>query len=416
MRFSYNMKKTRLILAPVFLALLLGAAVAWSESGSTNPASPHNKSQESWNHDACATCHSTHTAKSKKLVISENRISSICLTCHNGTWPPAFPGDVNNPDKVHSFGADSELGCNGCHQMHPPYRFEKLLRRQYTAESLGENINLSQNTSDYLLCLDCHNSYQEKGASDIARYYLGGTGHYIRNQGGTFEPGWQLSCSNCHDVHGSDNNKYVRNSITVQAGPGPDPGSATLPVNYASAAQIRDFCLTCHTTGRYLYRLLLQLPATISEHTLSGSESCTDCHGHVPGQEAGKWLKKGIHAPIVPPPSVSYTTTEMVYNNTAYYSIEFTVFHDGSHLASQKHTPFVNRDVVFQIISGDGTLQMMTGTVEEPEFTPVASPYSTVTGTNGTVSIWAEVPTGTTVVRVTTGSIVRDVSLTPSDP
>lgn len=412
MRLIHPVNRVRMTLAVAGVMILLCAAGAWSQAttSASSTMSPHNRHHESWNREACATCHSSHTAESRNLLKSENLFFSVCLACHNGTWPSPFPGDVHNPEKMHSFGAESELGCNGCHQMHPPYRFEKLLRRQYTAESLQENINQSQNTSDYLLCLDCHNSYQAKGAPDIARYYLGGTGHYIRTQGGTFSPGWQLSCANCHDVHGSDNSKNIRNTLTVQIGPGQNAGSADFPIQYSSNAHIREFCLTCHTTDRYVYGIPLQLSTTISEHS-TGTESCTECHGHVPGMDSKKRTQKGVHAPIVPPPTVNFNTSELTHEGSNYFRIDFHVFHDGSHLASKKNTPFVNRNVVFQVLSGAGTLQTLTGTVDNPLFAPISSPHSTTSDVNGIVTVWVQVPPGTTIIRVVTGTITRDISL-----
>lgn len=389
-------------LAAVLLILCI-AATARSTGGGSEPPSPHNLHTR--NRDACASCHIPHIAGARKLVRGQT-LFDVCIACHNGTGPPPFPGDINRPDRVHRFGENAGLSCHGCHKLHPPYGYQPLLLRQYTGERLTVNLENTQYTSDYLLCLDCHNNYpftSWKSAGDIARYYLNGTGHYLRSAGGLFPPGWQLSCSNCHQPHGSANAKYVRESITVQVETAPSQTVdevvyLSYPVSPGSPSQLRGLCLSCHTAGRFVYRIPMQRSPSISEHDETGTEACTECHGHVSGADPQYRMQRGIHAPLVPVPTITESVYELIYQDVKYVELTLRLEYDGLHLSAPRLLPFRHKLVVFRVVSGDGTFQTMSGTLEDPVFTDIGTSQEASTNEHGLLSVWVKVPPGTTVI------------------
>jgi predicted CXXCH cytochrome family protein len=398
------------------LCFAWAAVAAWSAGQEGYEISPHNAFDESQNPNACATCHSPHTSQGQ-VLIRGNNLADTCINCHNGTnlSAPMFSGNFAETNLSHSFGGDSRLTCNGCHQMHPPYTYQPLLRRAYTGEMLTRNREITGNTSDYRLCLDCHRAGGYVGAANINRYYTGGTGHYIRSAGGLFPNdeelpmGWQLSCSNCHDTHGSQNAVLLRNEFHAY------------PERPSSSGSMRSFCTTCHDSGNYLYALSLALPKTIGEHDV-GSESCENCHGYIHGQDQQNIAMKAVHAPLVPLPAIAgrVTVTEAVYDSV-YALLEVNIHYDGSHLTPQRNVPFIGKHLQFQISNGDGFFVSREETENGPLYYQLPSPQQQMTVEHtdevtleilgyAYIRLYAPSDTG---VRVTSGGVSREFLITP---
>ncbi|EEG78217.1 cytochrome c3 family protein [Dethiobacter alkaliphilus] len=420
-----------LLTLPCFV---LAAAVAWSASqeGVVEYLSPHNASEETKNPDACSTCHSTHTAQRRSLV-SVDDLADSCINCHNGTnsTAPMFP----NNNLMHNFGEESDKSCNGCHQMHPPYRYEPLLSRPYTSEAHKRNLQITGNTSDYRLCLDCHRRDGDDGAADIFSYYTAGTGHYIRSAGGRLPiegedndlpPGWQLSCSNCHDQHGSVNAALIRNDITIEKG---EEGtqqevvSLDFPERPSVSGQMRDFCLTCHGEESYLYHLSLTPPSTISEHTSDGNESCENCHGYIRNLEEQDMAMKAAHAPLVPSPNISgYIVEAELAEEGIFGLLQVNLYYDGNHLNPQRDVPFIGKPVQF-LISEDGYFVereeeegwVVYRQLEYPQHQKTVEHVDEDTEeTLGLAYIWFFAPDETTTtIRVFSGGASREFNITP---
>jgi predicted CXXCH cytochrome family protein len=411
MRVKARYAKAKTTLAAVFFSCLLwAAAAAWSNGGgSAGLQSPHNL--DYFNDAACSACHSAHNASAENLVLKEN-LAAVCLNCHNGSGVASFPGV--DAGRVHSFGPNLNPGCSGCHQNHPPYYYAPLLLRQYTGENLAVNRSASQGISDYSLCLDCHNNRNRWGAANIDQYYTGGTGHFIRSAGGVFNPGWQLSCSNCHNVHGTQNAKHIRTAINVTRGTDPAAVTVSYPSSPSSAAQIREFCFTCHAPGSFIYGIGTGLPAVISEHSPGpdgGTASCTDCHGYA-GAATNNRLLKGIHAPIVPLPAASeLIILENTVYGPAYFQLAAELFYLSPPPAGVRYA-ITGKTVAFKIISGSGKLQSLALLDDEPQFSDLASPYEIVTDARGGASVWVYVPEGdTTIVRFESAGAVKEITL-----
>jgi DmsE family decaheme c-type cytochrome len=134
---------------------------------------------------------------------SSTQIDSTCLGCHAS----AHPNFERSPH------AGANLSCTSCHSVHASQTEESLLK-------------VSQPT----LCYTCH--------TDVKPAFSQAFHHQV-NEG-------LMKCSDCHDVHGSFQNKQLRTTADQNA-----------------------ICTKCHTetAGPFAF-----------EHPVVKLEGCTACH------------------------------------------------------------------------------------------------------------------------------------------
>jgi DmsE family decaheme c-type cytochrome len=247
-------------------------------------ATPHRLNQEASLHSeiiGCASCHqgaSEHIDDPDLGTISNpskllgQEIIEICTQCHSAH------AELDN----YGFDAHSiqELSCADCHKVHG-YSASLLLddNAEFCFRCHGSTrTHFAKNSNHPMLqqnitCLDCHN-FTKRQYHDLA-YGLNRTCQDCHpEQGGPFlyeheaVNAYSLEgggCTSCHDPHGSDNNRLLR-----------QPGNGLcrqchFPVGHTTAhggiwAQYA--CQECHTDthGSFISNLYLDpdLPAKFS--------------------------------------------------------------------------------------------------------------------------------------------------------
>ncbi len=240
--------------------------------------------------DGCGGCHNPHRDYLANRMLPRTAINdtpvegadnSWCLACHNDThdwygpgypalsepvrdasgYPVSgrFPGRTVYEDALVNAHAAIPLSaalprrgegdCLYCHDSHQSAsEYDALVARHTPSTTL--TVASDQETGDYAaLCLGCHGGKgidafpfsPPAGAVDIERFVTAdapGAGHRIKTEGGTLPVGAPLPCYNCHNPHGSSRGNS--SLISDERGGG---------LSTASAAGVRAFCFTCHSTS-----------------------------------------------------------------------------------------------------------------------------------------------------------------------
>ncbi|MHB1341786.1 MAG: cytochrome c3 family protein [Coriobacteriia bacterium] len=240
---------------------------------------------------SCAVCHDNHGSTYPKLLgafdaaSSTNKVNgvaitgnnnTVCAVCHtaastgtsytrSGSYPTeaTWPGMARyNSSALHATlngGGNSSLpnmpgagDCKVCHDVHGTTNTYDELRPVTTAPA----TTVSFDSDTFSLCFDCHDS-SGPSTRNIAQYYTvanGGTatsgnaGHKIKAGGGTLVVGSGLPCYDCHNPHGTGSiDGLVVESMIV--GTRYLIGDVAGEINMSTAAGVRLFCFTCHTTA-----------------------------------------------------------------------------------------------------------------------------------------------------------------------
>ncbi len=308
----------------------------------------------------CGDCHHLHGSAAERpglaaRVVTHSSIGtravegrvSLCLACHddeaswftfkNGAYPSraqapvdgsgypllgTFPGPrvyrdaAKNPHA--SIPAAPREGrergdCLYCHAAHRgPSRYDGL--KALFRPSTPETLDADRESGAYAaLCFMCHGgsrpSYLATIPTDIKRFALGGgrnAGHRVQASGAALPVGAALPCYECHNPHGSAAPVAGLEVVAVVAPGrsvlvGDEPGEIVMGPS-ATPADVRRFCLTCHTTAdsamgwdgramsavapgarvlgieRTSFGAVLRLP-DIRAHRLAETRSCYECHG-----------------------------------------------------------------------------------------------------------------------------------------
>jgi predicted CXXCH cytochrome family protein len=263
---------------------------------------------------ACASCHNPH------LDWSENNPN---LEQDHITYKhlPSNPVDPNKPTEEIS---SKEQLCESCHETNSG---EKIANPavNYRVFQYNKSSKATGIYEDYDLCLRCHNADFKKKfdkTTDIASYYDNLTEemkkqyeevngplsfskreissdekdfsrHIIKSQDGSPLAG-HIPCAECHDTHGSNNIKLLKNKIGTE-----NPTSFDIQSGEWDANKERVFCLTCHNGKTSIFGVVgkqvidettgKSVNSEIPEH--DSSKSCTECHSN------GNSFIEAAHAP-----------------------------------------------------------------------------------------------------------------------
>lgn len=291
----------------------------------------------------CGTCHDAHRSSSVARMLPARQINGqavsssgpgLCMSCHDandawygpdypstaeptrdaagfpveGTWPgpDTYLSEANAhrliPESTQTVGASEPIqrqqgDCLYCHSAHRGANVYDSLVTTYTVPAESTLASDQAEGAYAALCFTCHGGDAPSGLTtaptNIQQFVTsdGSAGHRITTPGGTLPVGSPLPCFECHNPHGSKRGNA--SMISDERG--------TL-MSTGDAADVRAFCLTCHTTSDVAagwdsvasaYAIvepddsvvglardggLLRLPEN-GAHTESDSESCYDCHG-----------------------------------------------------------------------------------------------------------------------------------------
>ncbi len=191
-----------------------------------------------------------------------------------------FPGDTANATylaSTHATGIDSgtveslvsvptetvtrvQGDCLWCHASHRSTTQNDGLLAEYRASTAADAASGGTPGEYAQACFECHgnssgavylpaatftDTYWQTtvGAPDIFTLVTDSSntrsGHRIRTTGGYYAPDSPLPCYECHNPHGSKNGNTLMISDALGGNLQPD----------GTAAQVRQFCFSCHTTG-----------------------------------------------------------------------------------------------------------------------------------------------------------------------
>jgi DmsE family decaheme c-type cytochrome len=223
----------------------------------------------------CESCHGPgqahvddeakgHIAKFSQMTPEQS--SATCLTCHNRGDHAAWEGSVHEA---------RNLSCTTCHSIHSPQSFTSQLAK----------------STEIATCATCHRAQVAKTERAVS--------HMPVREG-------KMSCSSCHNPHGSINNvKALRAGSSIAESCISCHAEMRGPVLWEHAP-VRENCATCHdphgsSNDRMLVVRMPMLcqrchiatrhPATIYDNnavTVNKSNrmfgrSCVNCHSNVHG-------------------------------------------------------------------------------------------------------------------------------------
>jgi DmsE family decaheme c-type cytochrome len=220
--------------------------------------------------DTCATCHADVVKKfdgnpHAKLALEHAGKGVTCESCHGpGKAHVDGGGDIT---KIRHFDKAStqeiDATCMGCHAgVHP--NFERSPHAKAGVSCLGCHSVHAAEAPEHLLkaeqpqlCFQCHSDV--KAAFDMPF-------HHPVNEGA-------VSCSDCHDVHGTFNNSNLKSTADQNAVCTKCHVETRGPFVYEHAAVKAEGCLGCHTPHGSQNARLLNMP---NINTL-----CNQCHSPV---------------------------------------------------------------------------------------------------------------------------------------
>lgn len=296
------------------------------------------------NTNACANCHSTHTAKDEKLLGGKyggETANNLCLACHDGTNGAPMPDHYNAKNQHFNYtdGVEATYSCTSCHNPHTGWTEENPNKLKGHPETTYKKQGTAKGIStDFSLCLQCHDGGK---AVNIKKYYVEGTllaesGHKITAEDGTPLNG-QLTCADCHETHGSDNLKLLQENLG-NAPLAEENKFKTVGAEWTIENE-RNFCLKCHNGNTELYGRTPVFNDQTESHQ-DTAKSCSSCHGA--GEDIREQMRSAAHAPKkfivetleVPSESTSALEPEATSESTSEQEPEGTS--DGE---STPHTP-----------------------------------------------------------------------------
>lgn len=285
--------------------------------GGETTLNPHGNYIENVN--VCVNCHTPHRARSPEIVEPYGQslalVDDYCNACHDGTSAP-LP-DNWDKEKRHDYrisrdGTSGPSACTACHAPHLKWTVENpnLLQDFYyydhndptnpylpdsSEQALCELCHEGTIVDDprvayeqyrykrwhtstgsagnYSLCLGCHDG---RIATDIKTAYTSNSRHIIQAQDGSKLNG-PIPCSDCHDTHGSDNQKLINEVLGHDRVRGFQPQTIVW-----DPATERMFCTGCHNNSTELYGLVAGFLYDTPGHESESGQACSSCHGGTP--------------------------------------------------------------------------------------------------------------------------------------
>jgi len=217
------------------------------------------------NVNPCSGCHNPHKVQRHNYPVGSKGTSPLSLpSTHNGDW--------------NVYGAETTERMSS-YTYQAPYRYGST----NTYEPNGDGTSNGSNMPDYVtFCMDCHNTIYDTQMNSAQRNTFTNNflGLYIRNPDWNTSPhgyadgakpdsmkrkapytadkNYVLSCTDCHEAHGSPNGLLMRKEVN---------GSSTVAFTaWADRASWLSLCQRCHTIG--------------SGH--QSGKPCNMCHSHYP--------------------------------------------------------------------------------------------------------------------------------------
>jgi hypothetical protein len=228
---------------------------------------------------SCTSCHNPHLDWSAE---NPNLLKDHYVYTHQETIT-----DENNEDKTIVDSLDTK--CETCHEDNLIHNGDNTVTSIYDPQSNNykvlaykKSLTATGALSDYALCLRCHKA--GKGATDIETLYSSAnSGHTFTspNDDGGSQLNGPLPCADCHETHGSNNIKMLKEQLGNLTG---DKFSTT-STSWIPTDE-RKFCLKCHNNSTEIYgKTGIFKEKNSAGNPITGHEpdnttqACSECHG-----------------------------------------------------------------------------------------------------------------------------------------
>jgi len=192
--------------------------------------------------DKCINCHNPHGANIEHLLVQLPM--QLCLQCHGDAEVLDHNGKkLTNMKKLladnpNQHGPVASQDCSSCHQTHGGENF-RLLTNAYPAAFYS-----AYDPQNYALCFSCHEekAFTQPKTEELTQFRDGSRNlHYLhvnRSELGR-------TCRACHEVHASEHEHQIRNSVPY------GPKGWPLKINYTKTETGGECSKTCHSTKTY---------------------------------------------------------------------------------------------------------------------------------------------------------------------
>jgi len=187
----------------------------------------------------CLKCHTPHASTVRYLM--KDNPATLCLNCHSEPQAvspdevlPSFTSEIENKKFLH--GPVQEKTCSGCHVAHGSDN-HRLLQKAYP-----ELFYAPYNKENYALCFSCHSEsiVQDAKSIELTDFRNGDLNlHYLHvnksDRGRT--------CRGCHETHGSNLPKHLRESVPY--------GMWNMPLGFTKTENGGSCSSGCHMPKEY---------------------------------------------------------------------------------------------------------------------------------------------------------------------
>jgi predicted CXXCH cytochrome family protein len=187
----------------------------------------------------CLKCHTPHASTVRYLM--KDNPETLCLECHDEPQAisedevlPSFTSEIK--DKKYLHGPVQDKTCSGCHVAHGSDN-HRLLQKAYP-----ELFYAPYNPENYALCFSCHSDSIVKDAKtvDLTDFRNGDVNlHYLHVN----KPERGRTCRACHETHGSNLPKHLREKVPY--------GMWEMPMGYVKTDDGGSCSPGCHMPKGY---------------------------------------------------------------------------------------------------------------------------------------------------------------------
>ncbi len=188
---------------------------------------------------SCLNCHDAHMSNIAKNLTMEPM--DLCMSCHNRSYEQENGPDITNMEKLLAENTDhhgpiKQKDCSGCHNPHGSENF-RLLRNPYPP-----TFYMPFAENNYSLCFSCHEKtlVLEPETTKLTNFRNGNQNLHFTHVN---KPIKGRTCRACHETHGSNYPKHIREAVPF--------GSWNLPVIFQKTETGGSCTTGCHQEKKY---------------------------------------------------------------------------------------------------------------------------------------------------------------------